>query len=126
MGNVVSNISQKGRMESITLVEEYFQEELLRKAVNLSKNVIKKLELEVQFGELGLDVMFDRNFNPYLIKINSKPGFEGPQTLAFYGYESQYGTFLFKYSNNDRQEWGKIVNELFINPFLYAKELVKK
>lgn len=120
---VTANLSVRGRVESISMLEAYFGERIGEKAKQLAEKALSKVAAAYRFGETGVDIMFDNNFEPYLIEINSKPGFEGPQTLATYATSARYGDFEYIYSNEERKAWGQVIEAYFTNPFLYAQWL---
>ncbi|MEZ4684844.1 MAG: hypothetical protein R3B47_01875 [Bacteroidia bacterium] len=122
---VTANLSVRGRVESIEMLEQYFGEPLGEKARQLSEKALERIASSYRFGETGVDIMFNQDFEARLIEVNSKPGFEGPQTLATYATESRYGHFLYSYSNAERKAWGEVIRGYFTNPFLYSKWLMQ-
>jgi glutathione synthase/RimK-type ligase-like ATP-grasp enzyme len=123
---VTANLSVRGRVESLQMLETYFGESITEKAQQLAEKALEKIASRFRFGETGVDVMFDEKFEPCLIEVNSKPGFEGPQTLASYVTSARYGNFFYQYSNEEREEWGKVIEDYFTNPFLYSRYLSER
>ncbi|MEN8252854.1 MAG: YheC/YheD family protein [Patescibacteria group bacterium] len=65
-GKFTSNIHQGGKYSQI---EAKYKKPLSKIALS----VCKKLEIELA----GIDIIFDKNDNPYILEINDCPGFEG-------------------------------------------------
>ena len=121
---VTANLSVRGRVESLDMLEQFFGEPIGERAKQLAEKALGHIASRYRFGETGVDIMFDQDFQPKLIEVNSKPGFEGPQTLATYATEARYGDFHYAYSDAERKAWGKVIEQYFTNPFLYSRWLM--
>ncbi|WP_054695576.1 YheC/YheD family endospore coat-associated protein [Syntrophomonas palmitatica] len=81
VGSSISNLYSGGRAETSKRVFRYLyqRKDIIEEKNHLIKNLCHMVATTLEktsgsiFGELGLDIGIDKNGNPYLIEVNSKP-----------------------------------------------------
>jgi glutathione synthase/RimK-type ligase-like ATP-grasp enzyme len=124
-----ANIGKKGHPQDPYLIfEEYEKLEKLIK--NTGKKVINCFSNKDNIGEIGIDFVFDEDYELYVIEANSKPGSKGIRMLREYNpkdylYQNK-NIIQYEYNNQIRKIWGKKLDLFLSNPITYSKKIYPK
>ncbi len=81
------------------------------------------------FGEVGLDFVYDKNMKLYLLEANSKPGSKGLREIREWNPQDdvhvQNNVLQYEYTDKLRHTWGVRLHHFLTRPLLYAKYLDK-
>ena len=118
-----------------TPIEEQAIELVERKGVGhpdsiadgISEAVSRALSKSYVVGEVGIDFVYDKDYKPYVLEVNTKPGRKGLKTLREWvptdeHYIKKY-VIPFEYDNLIRKKWGRKLRNFLAKPLLYSKYL---
>ena len=110
---LVSNIAQGGKVEDAKLfLDNLFPQKKLDEILQVVNKIIDKLD----FKEIGLDFVIDKNGKIFLIELNSFPGIAGLYILQNPD-DSKYKNFEIIYDDNYKQRQKKLLNKIRKNRY---------